>query len=69
LCYENKKNATSKVYIQHGSKIDRLLFFVYNGCSKEIHANDEKPSKYTTMAIVFAFMDVLLWLGQRDFKI
>jgi len=63
------KSASSDIYIQHSSKIDRLLYFVYKGCSKEIYANDEKPSRYTTMALVFAFMDVLLWFGKKDFRL
>jgi hypothetical protein len=33
------KSANSDIYIQHGSKTDSLLYFVYKGCSKEIHAN------------------------------
>lgn len=61
----NGSRATTKEYIKHGSNTDRLLYFVYKGCSASLHSNEDKKnqetSNYTVKALVYAFLDLLLW--------
>jgi len=58
------KECVSIEYIKHNSKEDRLLNFVYRGCSEEIHLTDQNTTKYTVQSLVYAFMDLVLWLGK-----
>jgi hypothetical protein len=53
---------TTPVYIKHTSKEDRLFYYVHKGCSEEIHVSDQYTTKYTVQSLVFAFMDLVLWL-------
>lgn len=58
------KTPTTKEYVAHNSHIDRLLNYIYKGCSEEIHVSDQNTTKYTVQSLVFAYMDLLLWLGR-----
>jgi FixJ family two-component response regulator len=56
------RTTTTLEYVKHNSKADRLLNYVYKGCSEEIHVTDQNTTKYMTQSLVFAFMDLVLWL-------
>lgn len=58
----NSGKITTKEYVKHNSKEDRLLNYVYRGCSEEIHVTDQHTTRYTVQSLVFAFMDLVLWL-------
>jgi hypothetical protein len=63
--YDRQKNNTTTLeYIKHNSKEDRLLNHVYKGCSEGIHITDQNTTKYTVQSLIFAFMDLVLWLKQ-----
>lgn len=60
---------TTTEYIKHNSKEDRLLNYVYRGCSEEIHVTHQHTTRYTVQSLVFAFVDLVLWLkGIADSK-
>ncbi len=59
---------TTDIIVPHGSYIDRLLYFVYKGCSGDLHISPQKTSKYTVQALIYAFMDMLLWLKDKSNK-
>lgn len=63
--YEEGKGETTDVIVPHGSYMDRLLYFLYKGCSGELHHSSQKTSKYTVQALIYGFMDMLLWLNER----
>jgi hypothetical protein len=52
----------SAEYVKHNSKEDRLLNLVYRGCSEEIHITEQNTTKYMVQSLVFAFLDLILWL-------
>jgi hypothetical protein len=61
---EKKMIPTTTEYIPYNSKEDRLLNYVYKGCSEEIHVTDQNTTKYMVQSLVFAFMDLVLWLKE-----
>jgi hypothetical protein len=63
---KNKKIPTTTEYVPYNSKSDRLLNHVYRGCSEEIHVTDQNTTKYTVQSLVFAYMDLVLWLKEID---
>ena len=60
--FEDGKGETTTAYIKYKSYEDRLLYFVYKGCSGELHLSPQKTSRYTVQALVYAFLDMVLWL-------
>ena len=56
---------TTEEYVKHNSKEDRLLNHVYKGCSEEIHVTEQHTTRYTVQSLVFAFMDLVLWLKDQ----
>lgn len=66
---DGSRTITTTIYVKHNSKEDRLLNHVYKGCSEEIHVTDQHTTRYTVQSLVFAFMDLVLWLkGIADSK-
>ncbi|WP_297211611.1 MULTISPECIES: response regulator [Thermodesulfovibrio] len=53
---------TTKSYIEHNSKYDFLLNYIYKICSEAIHVTEQNTTKYTVQSIVYAFMDLVLFL-------
>ena len=66
--YDATKGETTESFIKHRSSIDRLLHFVYKGCSEELHLSAQKTSRYTVQSLVNAFLDMLLWLNSLKEK-
>jgi hypothetical protein len=60
---DETKHETTPSFIKHGSYIDRLVYFVYKGCSGELHISPQKTSRYTVQSLVNAFLDMLIWLN------
>jgi len=58
----DKRMETTKIHFVHGSYMERLLYFVYKGCSGELHFSRQKTSRYTVQALVYSFLDMVLWL-------
>ena len=61
---QTQRTTTTTEYVKHDSKEDRLLNYIYKGCSEEIHVTDQNTTKYTVQSLVFAFMDLVLWLKE-----
>jgi hypothetical protein len=55
---------TTTEYVIHNSQADRLLNYIYRGCSEEIHVTEQNTTKYTVQSLVFAFIDLVLWLKE-----
>lgn len=61
---EKKLSPTTMEYVAYNSKEDRLLNYIYKGCSEEIHVTDQATTKYTVQSLILAFMDLVLWLKE-----
>lgn len=62
----SKKITTTKVYVEHYSKCDFLLNYIYKICSENIHVTEQNTTKYAVQSLVYAFMDLVLWLKKFD---
>jgi hypothetical protein len=58
------KTCMSTEYIMFNSKEDRLLNYLYRGCSEELHVTEQATNKYTVQSLVFCFMDLVLWMKE-----
>jgi ActR/RegA family two-component response regulator len=55
-----------RVFIHHRSPIYRLSETVYKVASDAVHADAERsaPTRYTAAALVYALLDILLWMKE-----
>jgi len=49
-------------YIKHNSHEDHLLKYISDRTSQELHLTEQNTTKYTVQSLVFAFMDLVLWM-------